>query len=269
MSCSRTTRRGFLQGVAGVGAASALGPGCAVNVDPAPLLTLEATALQAGRLSLQVARYPDLSKDGGALTVRVPGQPDLLVAHPGGSIFFVLDATCTHAGCPMGVQGAEAVCPCHGSRFGADGLPRNPPATVPVATYRSSYDALTGTLTIDLLAGDPNFPAVQDGRVLFPFSQFPELQQPGGFVAGKPAGLGRPLLLLAQTATQHTALDATCTHAGCTVLRDEAAGDLVCPCHDSHFSLDGRVSSVSQAAKRDLARYAAVTDGNGVTVTVA
>jgi Rieske Fe-S protein len=48
-------------------------------------------------------------------------------------------------------------------------------------------------------------------------------------------------LLITQSGGKLTALDATCTHQGCTVAPD---GDhLACPCHGSQFGLTGDVKS--------------------------
>lgn len=40
-----------------------------------------------------------------------------------------------------------------------------------------------------------------------------------------------------------SALSTVCPHAGCAVDWDEGAAAFVCPCHDSHFSLDGEKQS--------------------------
>jgi cytochrome b6-f complex iron-sulfur subunit len=48
-------------------------------------------------------------------------------------------------------------------------------------------------------------------------------------------------LLLTQSGGKLTALDATCTHQGCTV--SPAGPELVCPCHGSQFTLTGAVTS--------------------------
>jgi cytochrome b6-f complex iron-sulfur subunit len=47
---------------------------------------------------------------------------------------FALEARCTHLGCtPRWTGGAGGfLCPCHGSRFTEDGVPRNGPATLPL-----------------------------------------------------------------------------------------------------------------------------------------
>lgn len=47
-------------------------------------------------------------------------------------------------------------------------------------------------------------------------------------------------LLVTQSGGKLTALDATCTHQGCTVAPNGAA--LACPCHGSTFTLTGAVT---------------------------
>ena len=49
------------------------------------------------------------------------------------------------------------------------------------------------------------------------------------------------ILLLTQSGGKLTALDATCTHQGCTV--SPAGQELMCPCHGSQFTLTGAVTS--------------------------
>lgn len=49
------------------------------------------------------------------------------------------------------------------------------------------------------------------------------------------------VLLLTQSGGKLTALDATCTHQGCTV--SPAGPALLCPCHGSQFTLTGAVTS--------------------------
>lgn len=62
-----------------------------------------------------------------------------------------------------------------------------------------------------------------------------------------------------------SALDAVCTHEGCTVTG--AAGDIyVCPCHGSRYSRSGQV--VNGPAKASLRQYAASFDAGVVTITL-
>jgi thiosulfate dehydrogenase [quinone] large subunit len=44
------------------------------------------------------------------------GRPDIVVRHGDGSLS-AFSAVCTHAGCTVGYQGGQIVCPCHGGTF--------------------------------------------------------------------------------------------------------------------------------------------------------
>ena len=73
------------------------------------------------------------------------------------------------------------------------------------------------------------------------------------------------MFLLARTgATSFTAIDATCTHEGCTVTNVD--GDqYVCPCHGSRYTRSGQV--VHGPALASLRRY--TTSFNDGVVTIA
>ncbi len=48
------------------------------------------------------------------------------------------------------------------------------------------------------------------------------------------------------------ALNVVCPHAGCFVSLQKSGKDFLCPCHDSRFELDGRVTSPSSPSPRGL-----------------
>ena len=57
---------------------------------------------------------------GQGATYRDPGdgQPDIVIRQANGTLV-AHSAVCTHAGCEVGYQGGQIVCPCHGSVFDA------------------------------------------------------------------------------------------------------------------------------------------------------
>jgi Rieske Fe-S protein len=265
-----TSRRGFLRGLAGAGAgAAATGlAGCAPEISPAPVL--DASKDGEGLVQLEVARYPDLSRDGGAVTLRVTGEQPVLVMHPGGDEYAVVASTCTHSGCPLGFQDREAICPCHLSRFALDGTVTHPPARAPLKKYVSGFNASTGILTIDFAAGDVDFPAVVGGKVFLPFSQFPALQTAGGVVQGTPRGYGRLIFVFALDGGTYSAVDGICTHLQCPVEYDEPAMGLHCPCHQSRFTRTGEVTQgpTDGSTIRPLPKFTVTSDASGVTVAI-
>lgn len=65
------------------------------------------------------------------------------------------------------------------------------------------------------------------------------------------------------------AVSRRCTHLGCTLAYDEAAGRLVCPCHNSQFSTHGK--RLAGPAQRDLPVYPvakALAGSKGYIVTI-
>ena len=56
--------------------------------------------------------------EGATYTDPADGQPDIVVRLPSGKLV-AHSAVCTHAGCTVGYQGGQIVCPCHGGVYNA------------------------------------------------------------------------------------------------------------------------------------------------------
>ncbi len=119
----------------------------------------EATASGLGTtpaLRLRPADFEPLALPFGAVrlgfhAVTEPGPlPPILVVHDHGR-YRALSAECTHAGCliPQFNANRVAVCPCHGSRYAADGSVIFGPAEFPLPSYPVDIDS-DGTLRIAL-----------------------------------------------------------------------------------------------------------------------
>jgi Rieske Fe-S protein len=255
---------------AGATAATKL-TGCAPNVPLAPVVDVEVRA--QGDILLEVAKYPELAREDGAISLRLPDKNQLLVMHLPGNVYKVVTNRCTHSGCPLGFQGGEAVCPCHGSRFTPDGKVLQPPAKADLGIIKSVvFDAQSGVLTIRTKAGDEDFPKLQDGRVVFSllFERFAALRTPGGFVQGIPEGYGQTLFVFAMEDGTYRAVDSLCTHQGCEVAYDETlydgTGGLLCPCHISLFRKTGEVTE--GPATLPLRSFETTREGTDVVVRI-
>jgi cytochrome b6-f complex iron-sulfur subunit len=73
-------------------------------------------------------------------------------------------------------------------------------------------------------------------------------------------------LLVVNIGTGYIALSSICTHEGCTVAYNAAAGNVKCPCHGSTYSTTGSV--VIGPATASLTSYPASKSGNILTITL-
>jgi Rieske Fe-S protein len=84
----------------------------------------------------------------------------------------------------------------------------------------------------------------------------------GAVLVESPAGF----FLVARTAANaYTAVEATCTHEGCTIT-GTAGAIYVCPCHGSRYDRNGRV--VIGPAQSSLRQYATSFASGVVTITL-
>lgn len=66
--------------------------------------------------------------------------------------------------------------------------------------------------------------------------------QPGNYLSSSLVYVAEGRVYIGRDKGGLYALDAVCTHLGCLVQQKEEGG-FVCPCHESHFDVDGRPES--------------------------
>jgi nitrite reductase/ring-hydroxylating ferredoxin subunit len=139
-------RRRFLSLCACTMAGSVLATGCAS-------LAVRQVEPTDGRLRLPLLQYPELTEDGGALTIVWRGQEHpVFVLALGGQRFAALSPICTHLGCTVEIQGERLVCPCHGSTYDRQGRVLRGPAERALQAYPLRVTA-DGVLEVDLTRG--------------------------------------------------------------------------------------------------------------------
>src|SRR4051812_35747868 len=103
-------------------------------------------------VSFKVSSVPGLDITGQL--VKIPAQIGLIaVKRTGATTFAAISTVCTHQGCETNIVSGAFVCPCHGSRFDANGNVTGQPigtggSATNLPTYSAHYDAATDTLTI-------------------------------------------------------------------------------------------------------------------------
>jgi Rieske Fe-S protein len=102
------------------------------------------------------------------------------------------------------------------------------------------------------------------GVLVLPFSDFPVLQQTGGWVRGIPPAWGKPVIAI-NTGESYATLAAACPHRGCGV--SFTGNLLICPCHYSEFALDGGL--LRGPAETPLDTYAWTVDSVALRITLA
>ncbi len=121
-------RREFVQAAACLLAGAAL-PGCAgvaaVRVTPSN-----------GAVRLSTRELPQLARAGGHAKVLPEGAttPIYVLAGENGG-YTALSSICTHRACTVDVEGAQLVCPCHGSIFDRTGRVLKGPAREPLRSF--------------------------------------------------------------------------------------------------------------------------------------
>jgi cytochrome b6-f complex iron-sulfur subunit len=260
--------------VSGLAASGVIVVGCGRQVDAAPFYQLSAEngdVVANGVVTLGLYtvdgefRFRELDPTG-AITLEMPGQPDVLLARVGAEEYIALASACPHAGCPLGYSKQQDLieCPCHASRFLAHpsaghpvGTVVHPPAKAGPTVYDVSLAPDGSVLTITLGCIAMN--------VKINIADHPSLRIVGGTDVIAPPESSCPLALERQDENTLTAISAVCTHAGCTIALDGPTNNWLCPCHGSRFDMQGNV--IAGPAARPLAHYKVMFDGTTITIS--
>ncbi|MCW2812802.1 MAG: hypothetical protein JWN84_257 [Nocardioides sp.] len=129
----RPSRRIVFQGLGALGVAAALA-GCGGGSDDGGS-GVGGAAPEAGAALATTAEVPV----GGGIVLP---DANLVITQPTEGEFKAFLASCTHSGTQVNeVDGAEIVCPNHGSRFAiADGAALKPPASSPLESFAITVD---------------------------------------------------------------------------------------------------------------------------------
>jgi cytochrome b6-f complex iron-sulfur subunit len=134
-------------------AATAAFAGCAYMRGGAshPVLPADQQHFDGNNLNIPMSALAQM-RAGDVMEVKPGnGKPDLLLlAPPHGEDWHAITAHCTHKGCVVAwnATATEWQCPCHGSRFGADGHVVGGPAERPLTPAATHIDG--ERLVIDL-----------------------------------------------------------------------------------------------------------------------
>lgn len=130
----------------GLGGVSLVVLGCAGKLPP-----VRDVPAPGDEVTLALADYPDLQQQGGVLPVRPNGAgKPIMIVRGDGDRFTAYSLRCTHLGCTVGwnAEARSFDCPCHGSRFNADGSVLRGPAKQPLKTYGVQFDGTTLRLRV-------------------------------------------------------------------------------------------------------------------------
>jgi cytochrome b6-f complex iron-sulfur subunit len=125
--------------------------------------------------------------------------------------------------------------------------------------------AAAGAALLPSCAASLTTVAAPGGVATLTFAQFPALASPGGSTVVAVSGRF-PIVVARTSATEATALSATCTHQGCIVRFVSASAGVHCDCHNADFDLLGNV--LRGPPPVPLPTYAAAVTADAIMVAV-
>jgi Rieske Fe-S protein len=124
------------------------GTGSASPSLSSPLLTRITASVSGNVATVTIGVGSALSATGGVALVQADNNT-LLVARTGASTFSALTTICTHEACVI-TNGSAGVfeCPCHGSKYDAEGRVLVGPAALPLRSFATSFSGATLTISL-------------------------------------------------------------------------------------------------------------------------
>ncbi|MGD1853396.1 MAG: ubiquinol-cytochrome c reductase iron-sulfur subunit [Leptolyngbyaceae cyanobacterium] len=105
----------------------------------APAATIDQTPREDGFAAL--GTVADLDANGSIGSKSFAAGPVIVIRDPDNADNIIaLNSLCTHQGCGVAWEDNAFACPCHGSKFSADGSVVEGPATEPLAPYEAIID---------------------------------------------------------------------------------------------------------------------------------
>ena len=147
MSCDRCVSRREFVGRASAGLALGIvATGCGDGLVSGVTPRRRPGERPAETVTVTVANFPGLAATGTLVQV----SDYFAAVRTGIDSFEAFSMVCTHEGCLTEIRNGERFeCPCHLSRFAADGSVINGPAARPLVELATSYDPATDVLTIN------------------------------------------------------------------------------------------------------------------------
>jgi nitrite reductase/ring-hydroxylating ferredoxin subunit len=137
-SVESVDRRGFLVRSAMLAATAAIAGSCSSSPFGIEL---------DQEVTVSLSDYPELAQTGGVAILRGTNAAIALV-NLGNDSYASLSLICPHQGGRLSLSGTQFVCPLHGARFAENGQWVGGHASRQMYEYRTSYDAVSNTLTI-------------------------------------------------------------------------------------------------------------------------
>lgn len=135
------SRRDFLSAAAAAAAIAVL-DGCSTLTGP------NGSLAAGGPFTVKLSSFGALANVGGVARVDSGGTPTALV-RTGANTFVGVSMVCTHQGTTVNIVSGGYLCPNHGAEYTTTGVWRGGQQTSSLTTFPATYDAASGTVTVN------------------------------------------------------------------------------------------------------------------------